>query len=141
MKSEADARTGRAICEAGSMSGLQSAPAKRPLDAQGFVEDLLANLPSGQFDSAPILYHVAALAAFRAAQRMTVMPPKIPEHVAADVAAAFRNVAYSSQIPEVRAGGRLFVRRRQRIGPAQRRLCRLAEIFWETVSVTEMEPA
>jgi len=74
------------------------------LDPQAFADDLLARLPPAQFAAAPILRHVAALAAFRAAQRMTVVPPKIPEHVAADVAAAFRNVAHSSQIPEVRAG-------------------------------------
>jgi hypothetical protein len=74
------------------------------IDPHAFTEDVLAKLPADQFDAAPILRHVAALAVFRAAQRLMVVPPKIPEHVAADIAAAFRNVAHASQIPEVRAG-------------------------------------
>lgn len=74
------------------------------IDPQAFTEEVLAKLPPDQFDAAPILRHVAALAVFRAAQRLMVVPPKIPEHVAADIAAAFRNVAHASQIPEVRAG-------------------------------------
>ncbi len=83
-------------------------PAPMRIDAQGFSDAVMAALPSELFAAAPILRHVAALACFRAAQRLSVLPPKIPEHVAAAITEAFRNAALASHIPEVRAGTAFF---------------------------------
>src|SRR3954468_2293466 len=87
-----------------AMSDPVRGPAPMRIDAQAFADAVMAALPSDLFAVTPILRHVAALACFRAAERLSVLPPKIPEHVAAAVAEAFRNASLVSHIPEIRAG-------------------------------------
>lgn len=77
------------------------------INAQDFTDAMLGAIRPDMFAMSPIHTHIFALACYRAAQRMNVVPPKMYEHVAADISAAFRNVAYGSQIPEVREGSGL----------------------------------
>jgi hypothetical protein len=115
------------------MSDAKAVVTGRALDPQAFADNVLVMLSRDHFEPVPILYHVAALAAFRAAQRMWVVPPKIPEHVAADIAAAFRNIAYASQIPEVRAGASFLS-----TGPGAAALREAASAVWAEFFATEV---
>lgn len=73
------------------------------LDAQDFCDAVMARVPNELFIGAAILRHVTALAAFRAAQRMEIIPPRRPDHAVAVIIDSFRNATTTSQIPQVRS--------------------------------------